>query len=710
EAGKLHLENRPFQIEDLLADLALILSANVGARPLQLLFDVDPALPSTVVGDALRMRQVLVNLCGNAIKFTERGEVVLSVERVSSSAGRVQVRFAVQDTGIGIAPENRSRIFDGFTQAEATTTRRFGGTGLGLSISKRLVELMGGELQLQSRLGEGSCFHFSLDLGVVDSPPASLAPDAPPALSGSRVLLIEPHDKAREMLLRMGRSLGWDVHAVTDARQALALLGAGSGAAWQLVLADALLPAQSGWAGFEPLAAALPLPRPALLVRASADEHQRLSAQSALNQGPIDGFLFKPCTAAMCLSAARQALHARVERSQGRAPEQLPLRLAGLRLLVVEDNATNQQVARELLQAEGAEVQLAWDGQQALEALSGDRLDFDLVLMDLQMPVMDGHTATRLIRHQLGWSAERLPIVAMTANALAADRAACLDAGMNDHIGKPFDVDALVALIVRLAGRANAPQPTGMALAPAPAVPRFSPALLQAAEAAGVALPQAIGRLGGDRALYEQVLQQFCVALAAVPDELQRDATRLDAAAGRRRLHTLKGLAATAGAHDVAEAAGQAERALPHESASDGAASHAVLADLARHWVAQAAATASALSDLVHALASERQLLGPMEHGAARTRHAPSARHASLAAALGVLAEQLDHADMAATDTLSAMQAQFAPLPPGLLGPLAAAMDALDFSTARICCSQLLALEGLDQQAALADACVLVDD
>ncbi|MBK9346418.1 MAG: PAS-domain containing protein [Burkholderiales bacterium] len=337
EADKMTLDPQPFHVERLMRDLAVILSANVGNKPVEVLFELDPDIPAMLVGDAMRLQQILINLGGNAIKFTSAGRVCIQVKAVSQTTNDFTLRVAVIDSGIGIAAENQEHIFDGFSQAEASTTRRFGGTGLGLSICKRLVELMGGTLELSSALDQGSTFHFTLTL------PVAPVQEPVPMLS-----------------------------------------------------------------------------------------HAHLHANSGA-------------------------------------------RLAGLRVLVVEDNPLNQQVAQELLTAEGAVIDLANNGQLGVDAVARAIPPYDVVLMDLQMPVMDGYAATRAIRTDLGLT--QLPIIAMTANALASDRAACAAAGMNDHVGKPFDIHHLVAVVCAHVHRPyTLPRQHGQHCAPCSAGPHVGPA------------------------------------------------------------------------------------------------------------------------------------------------------------------------------------------------------------------------------------------
>ncbi len=451
EAGKMTLDPRAFQVDKLLRDLSVIFSANLGPKNVEVLFDVDPALPSDLVGDDMRLQQVLINLGGNAIKFTEQGEVTLRLRCLERTADDVLVEFAVQDSGIGIAPENQAHIFSGFSQAEASTTRRFGGTGLGLAISSRLVGLMGGALGLDSAPGQGSTFHFQLRLPLAT--PATQAPAALPA--GLNILVVDDNPAARRVLGAQVSALGWNAVEADSGEQAVERLRQrlqGGMGAFDAVLVDWQMPGLDGWATglrLRSLGAGAAMP---IFVMVTARGRELLGQRSAQEQAQINGFLVKPATRAMVRDAVMESRSgAAVASAQ---PRQAPKvkRLIGMRLLVVEDNKINQMVARGLLQQEGAEVSLADDGERGVQVVRNTHPPFDAVLMDVQMPVMDGYTATRVIRQELGMA--QLPIIAMTANAMASDRQACLDAGMNDHVGKPFELDHLVQTLHRLVGRA----------------------------------------------------------------------------------------------------------------------------------------------------------------------------------------------------------------------------------------------------------------
>jgi PAS domain S-box-containing protein len=561
EAGKMVLDPHPFQLDQLLRELSVILSSNLGTKPLEVLFDIEPTIPRQLVGDALRLKQILINLVGNAIKFTDRGEVVLAIEVQARTTGSVQLGFAVRDSGIGIAPEHQARIFEGFIQAESSTTRRFGGTGLGLTISRRLVELMGGRLELRSVPGQGSTFFFSLELPLDDS----ASPRPSPALSlpdrgdgqALRMLLVDDNPRARGLLAGMARSLHWEVDESADGESALRQLqrSAAEGRKYQVCFVDSQMPGMDGHAlcravrrfGGEDL----------LLILVSASAQDPLSTRVASDQGLVDGFLSKPLTASMLFDAV-----ARAAAPPAGALPPARLELAGMRLLLVEDNLVNQQVAAELLRARGAQVQMAGNGREGVDAvaaaLAAGRL-FDAVLMDVQMPVMDGLVATGLIRSQLGLA--ELPIIAMTANALPADREACLAAGMDDHLGKPFESADLVAALQRAAGRRARPLP---------ASPQPSAVASPASEARVPLLDRqaAVQRLGGDRALLDDVTRSFLAGLDQQMAQWHQELQQPEMTDAVRRMHTLKGTAATVGATRLSELASAAEVACRAGTAS----------------------------------------------------------------------------------------------------------------------------------------------
>ena len=563
EAGKLALDPHPFRFDKLWRDLAVILSANVGAKQVEVLFRIDPALPAAAVGDDLRLQQILLNLAGNAIKFTERGEVVVSARLAARSGTRLAVCFAISDTGIGISDEQRQRIFDGFSQAEASTARRYGGTGLGLAISQRLVALMGGQLGVQSTVGKGSVFDFMLEFEIADG--AALAPVPFHALAHLSCLVVDDNPTARAVLGEMATSFGWRVDLAAGGEQALAMIAARieAGSAYDVVFIDWRMPELDGWetsCRIRQLGASGKLP---LIVMVTAYDREMLAQRQQDLSPVLDGFVVKPVTASMLFDAVADArLEHRVHRPA--VPMPAGSRLAGLRLLLVDDNPANQQVASELLSNDGARVQVASSGLLALQALSGQAPLPDLILMDIQMPEMDGYQTTQAILRQLGPAAP--PIVAMTANVMAADRTAALNAGMADHVGKPFDLAQLIEVILLHVGRAP--------VLPMEAAPALTLEIGAAPEvhdrslpAPGINSEAALKRMGGLKSIYLMALRGFVEEAARLLAQIDSARLTHDVQAALLPLHTLKGLAGTIGAERLQALARTAESALknaPH--------------------------------------------------------------------------------------------------------------------------------------------------
>jgi len=446
DAGKMEIECIAFDLEALLRDLGAVLVGNQVGKPVEVLFALPATLTTWVRGDRLRLQQVLINLAGNALKFTQQGQVVLSLEERSRSPGHVVLRVSVSDTGIGMSAEQLRIVFDGFSQGEASISRRFGGTGLGLAISRRLVALMGGALQVESAPGAGSRFWFDLELGVAPAP----SPPAP--LEPVHLLVVEDNPVAADILTRMIASLGWSARLAADAGQALALAASER---YDAVLMDWRLPDMDGLAAAALLRQAGPAQAPPVIM-VTANGQEVLHEAAERDDAPFCDYLTKPFTPAQLRAVALKAVHGGCARGLARTALRLGRRpLAGLRLLAVEDNAVNRQVVYELLSDEGAQVELADSGLQGVNMVLGGGA-YDVVVMDMQMPDIDGLEATRRIRADGRFAG--LPILAMTANVSAADRALCLAAGMNGHVGKPIDIDAMVAMILSLCGRGAWPE------------------------------------------------------------------------------------------------------------------------------------------------------------------------------------------------------------------------------------------------------------
>ena len=710
EAGKLVLEDIPFALAQVWREVSVVLSANVGGKDIEVLFDLDPSVPPVVRGDALRLQQVLVNLGGNAIKFTETGRVVLSVLVRARSATDVTLEFAVKDTGIGIAPEYLPNLFSTFSQAESSVTRRFGGTGLGLAICKRFVGLMGGQLQVASDVGVGStfsfCVRFPIDAAIDGGLPAVVtAPELP-------VLVVDDSPVAADTTRRALLGLGWTSELALTGASAIAFVDAAlsqrPGAfPYAVAYIDWRLPDMDGSELAQLLrqrAEQHRLPPPIIvMVSASARENMHGLGRHGSDTAVIG--LCKPLTAEMLADGYREALqNGAAQVSVGgaggavgvlpgaRKPFQrkTPRGLVGMRILVVEDNLINQQVAEELLLQEGANVALAANGRLGVDAVAAAAPPYDVVLMDVQMPVMDGYTATREIREVLGL--HRLPIVAMTANAMAGDREICLAAGMNEHVGKPFDLVNLVATLQAVtglgppaAGASNVgTQSVAGAVAGIGSAGTAGPGTATGLhDLPGLELLAAMNRLAGMRDVYARTAQDFDQILAGLPDRLQELIDLGDHAALRLQLHTLKGNAGTLGLTTLSAQAAVLEKVL---KTTDGVALDpvqvktlfATIGD-SRSLLQQALAQLVQSGELVASNVVESPRVAEPAQSAAVESHTPQALLKSMA-------------DLAASDDLAVMayhadhRTELTPLGAVFNAELEDAMQAMDLARVHTLC------------------------
>ena len=674
DAGKMQLDPQPFLLEELLADVSVILSSNLSNKPVDLVFDIDPRIPPELIADALRLKQVLINLGGNAVKFTEAGEVVVRWTLLWHQGDRVRVRVSVEDSGIGIAPENQARIFEAFTQAESNTTRRFGGTGLGLVISTRLVRLMGGELSLSSAEGRGSVFSCVLEFPVVTTL-AVAAPQyaarLPLAPSGPmQMLLVDDNVHARRGAVTAMRSLGWQVVEAESGVQALSILEAslGSGAVpFHAVFADWQMPGMDGltlMGRIRGLFAGKVSPRIILLSR---HNRETLSRSSVGAQEMPDGFLVKPLSAGMFAQALAltqlpsEEAAVNTQQDDGGALARPCGALQGMRILLVEDNPINRQVASELLEGVGAGVVWAENGLLGLQALAeADPVKpFDVVLMDLQMPVMDGLTAVRRIRENP--LHRDLPVIAMTANAMVGDREACLAAGMNDHVGKPFHLQNLVdTLVAHTQWQVDG--------APADTMSRGAPDD-GAPWPAWIDVSGALRRMGGNRSLLGRALHNYCTDAAGLSDRMLTALGESQYPVLQRELHTLKGIAATLGLGQVAERSAEAEHVV-----RDGG--HGALPALLNDLLVLVQSQVPKLSEVV------AQLGGVVTVSPITTATAVDANHTAVLPDLTELLALLDASDMRALEVHSVWRQSVPALLAGSVEPLDTAMSALDFELA----------------------------
>ena len=660
EAGKLVLEAIPFQPQKMLRDLSVVVSANVGAKPLDVLFDIDPNLPEWLRGDALRLQQVLINLMGNAIKFTERGHVVLSIRVDQIEADQAQLTFTVSDTGIGIAPDYLPNLFSMFSQAEGSVTRRFGGTGLGLAICQRFVTAMGGDLQVASELGQGSRFYFTLPLPRLSAAYAreegesagvstAASTEARAALQtlpkaneipapNGPVLIVDDSELAAACTQKALTSVGWVSHIALSGGAALQAMEDAfetkheSGSfPFSVIYTDWRLPDMDGCELARQIRA-LALQRdlaPPVVILVSAGARESLSKRSRQELACIDGFVSKPLTGEMLRAAYRDARQEPVSERNWAPGRQRGRPLAGMRILVVEDNLINQQIADELLTQEGALVSMAANGRLGVDAVAAAAPPYDVVLMDVQMPVMDGYSATREIRQTLGL--RHLPIVAMTANAMAGDRDICLAAGMTEHVGKPFELPRLVALLLRLTGlHAAVETPADLGGPEAVQFGDVSPEAPPVRNRPGLELATALNRMSGLRGTYLRTAREFCRVLETLPFDLEQPLLSGDTAQLLLQLHTLKGNAASLGATPLAEKAAAMEQQVKAGNPIDiqAAAWQALIQAIsdARLLLLQAiselTSTPVAKSAVPHALLEELAALAGASDFALLERHA----------------------------------------------------------------------------------------
>ena len=471
EAGRVELEQDRFLLCDVLGAVATIMSVNAGDKNIELAIGIDPDVPHVLWGDAMRLQQVLVNLVGNAIKFTEQGEVSLLVELLARDGDQAILQVRVRDTGIGIAEAHREQLFSPFTQADTSTTRRFGGTGLGLAISRHLVDLMKGAISFDSDPGQGSEFRVALPLRVVAARDDTRPLDG--AMAALRLLVVDDHPTSRDYIGRTVRGWGWEAQCAASGEQALALVRQAS-PGFDAVLVDWQMPGMDGVRTMESIRAIAGRGRLPVLLMANAYSRGKLDEAAPASRA--DAILSKPVTGTSLYDTLNEVLvrHPRGAGSEHHAaPAKALARLDGARLLMAEDNELNQAVARGILEPAGARLDVVGDGAQAVARLQASPAAWDLVLMDIQMPVMDGYQATRHIRGQLGLT---LPILAITAAVTDPERASYLAAGMDDLICKPVEADQMVATIARYLNRRQ----------------RFGPATLRAAPpavAAAAALP-----------------------------------------------------------------------------------------------------------------------------------------------------------------------------------------------------------------------------
>jgi len=560
EAGRMSIEQAPFELHEVMDNLSNVIVGQADEKGLEILFAKDDGVPDRLIGDPLRLGQILINLVGNAVKFTDSGDVVVRITPLAGDERQTRLRFSVRDTGIGMTPEQLDRLFSPFHQADGSITRRFGGTGLGLVIARQLVELMGGELEVESQAGKGTTFWFDVPFErVVDK--AGEPGLAPADLLGKRVLVVDDNATSREILQHMLLRKLFRVDTADSGEAALSMIEAqqrSQAEPYGLVLMDWKMPGLDGIETTRRIKNNLQLDFVPAILMVTAFGREEIMHEA--EKAGLDGFLVKPVGESLLYDTILDTFgYTPRPRGTGEreAFEQAGKSLADIRgahVLLVEDNSINQQVATEFLEQLGMRVDVASNGRDGAAMACSGR--YDLVLMDIQMPEMDGLEATRRIRAEADFA--RLPIIAMTAHAMAGDRERSLEAGMFDHLTKPIDLGRLAEMLVRWikpgeragGGLRQCVDTAGQAGTPAlPGIAGLDPALGQK-------------RVGGDRALYLKLLREYCIDSA-------NDAHLIGTALARQRVkegeliaHSAKGAASTLGATALSEAAARLESAL----------------------------------------------------------------------------------------------------------------------------------------------------
>ncbi|TFW27808.1 response regulator [Massilia arenosa] len=592
EAGKLDVEEIPFFLDDVLSNVASVTSQKAADKQLEYLFHVPHTIPRHLVGDPLRLGQVLINLVNNAVKFTNDGELELSCTRIPcETSGKVRLRFAVRDTGIGMSAEQKAKLFRAFSQANGSTTREYGGTGLGLSISQQLVHLMGGSIEVQTAPNKGSTFAFELEFALSGLPERVTV--MPAALNGARILLVDDSPIALDILVEALQALPLRVDTAPSGHDAEQLVRAADAAGdpYKVVLTDWQM---MGMDGIE-LAQRITRPgvagTPPKVILATAFGREEVQAEA--ERAGVDGFLFKPIGQSMLVDTLVSMFSPALPAPSEDGP-QAPRDYA-VRVLLVEDNQVNQQIAVELMAVQGISVDIASTGHQALEKLMLAGPDgYGLVLMDLEMPQLDGHEATIELRKDARF--DKVPVIAMTAHALSEIRERCLREGMQDYITKPVDPEKLYSTLARWLGHAM-PQRVAPVREPA-AIPGLT----------GIDSALGLRHVAGNTELYLQLLDRFRASQRNTAVELKADfeAGRYDDVS--KRAHTLRGVAGNIGARDLQVVAQSVEESmqlpnpevarLAHRIATLEGALDAVLAALDRYFAASAADAIAAIVPL----------------------------------------------------------------------------------------------------------------
>jgi signal transduction histidine kinase/DNA-binding response OmpR family regulator/HPt (histidine-containing phosphotransfer) domain-containing protein len=568
EAGKLDMESVDFQLEDTLDNISTLVGIKTQEKGLELLFKTGPSVPTALVGDPLRLGQILINLSNNSVKFTDTGEIVVSTELIKKDDAEVTLKFSVRDTGIGMTEAQAAKLFQPFAQADSSTTRKYGGTGLGLTISKRLAEMMGGEIWVESESGQGSTFSFTANFGLgKERAKKRFKPSQD--LRGIKVLVVDDNATSRDILQEMLESFSFEVSVAASGAEGITELeSAEENKPFELVVMDWKMPGMDGIEASKRIKNHTGLSKIPSIVMVTAYGREEVMQQA--EEVGLEGFHLKPVNPSMLFDTIMQAFGetvpetSRVAQRQEQEAETLK-QIQGAQLLLVEDNEINQQVAKEILEGAGLNVTLANNGQEAVNAVKEN--EYDAVLMDVQMPVMDGYTATKTIRKWEGGMRNKgkaqIPIIAMTAHAMAGDEDKSLQAGMNGHVTKPIDPDQLFATLQKWIKpsekRVQVQQPEvpverSESDKPVPEEEKLPESL------PGFDLSDGLKRLQGNKKLYRKLLLSFATDYCGAANDIRIALDAKDFDSAHSQVHNLKGLAGNLAAADLQAAAVNLEK------------------------------------------------------------------------------------------------------------------------------------------------------
>ena len=564
EAGKLDMESVKFHLDDVLDNIADLIPVKAQEKGLEVLFKTAPDVPLLLVGDPLRLGQILLNLTNNAIKFTEHGEVVVSIELVEKTDKQTMLRFSVKDTGIGMTKEQADGLFQPFIQADASITRKYGGTGLGLAISRRLVEMMGGEIGVETTPGKGSIFRFTAMFGVHTEEKAERTRRVGD-LKGMRVLVVDDSISSQEILKNALESMSFDVVTASSGEEALVELEreTDNNRPFELVIMDWRMPGMDGIDTSRHIRQNRKLSKTPTIIMVTA--YGREEVMKKAEEAGLDGFLIKPVNASVLLDTIMEVFNRKYEMqpatkvTMGPADKVLK-KIRGARVLLAEDNEINQQVAREMLEGLGLIVTIAGNGIEAVRAVQGAA--YDAVLMDIQMPEMNGFEVTAEIRRDPRF--RELPIIAMTAHAMAEDRDKSLRAGMNDHITKPIDPEQLYSILLKWIKPGEKDMPANGQDNPERKKDMVKDMLF--ADLKGIDVKAGLKTASNNRSLYRDILIKFYRDYSSMTGQIRDALDKGDRELAQRLAHTIKGVSGSLGAQDLYKVSAELETAFRHEN------------------------------------------------------------------------------------------------------------------------------------------------